>query len=195
MPDASGDETSPGMTPGEPDRVTPAAPEVPPVPEVRSLTEMPPAAPLVLRPGWQVVAGTGACVQSWRAAVGPDAPTVPLREASVALLEQAAAEDGADPVGVPGDVLLPLGWDGVRMQGVNGVVQSWTVATARGDVHVRGAARVVSVPTFAGGASTQSVVLLLDCVGSLDEAAWKGLLEDVRVDLVAPLEEPGVWPS
>lgn len=96
---------------------------------------------------------------------------------------------------MPGDVLLPLGSDGVRLQGVNGVAQGWTVATARGDIHVCGAARVVSVPTFDGEASTQSVVLVLDCVGSLDEAAWTGLLEDVRVDLVAPLEEPGDWPS
>jgi len=194
-PDASGDETSPGATPGASDRTTPAAPDGPPSPEVRSLADLPTAAPLVPRPGWQVVAGTGACVQSWRGAVGTDAPTTTPREASVGLLEQVAAEDGADPVGVPGDVLLPLGGDGVRLHGVNGVVQSWTVATARGDVHVRGAARVVRVPTFGGEDSTQSVVIVLDCVGSLDEAAWKGLLEDVRVGLVAPVEEPGVWPS
>lgn len=193
--DVPGTPASPDATTSAPDDTVPGPSDGPTAPEVLHLTGAPSATPLVPRPGWQVVGSTGACVLSWRGAAAPDAPAPSAREASVALLAQTAAEDGADLVGAPSDVLLPLASDGVRVQGVNGVAQGWTVGTPRGDVHVRGAARVASVPTFDGGAAGQSVVLALDCVGSLDEAAWQGLLDDVRVGLSAPLEELGAWPS
>ncbi|WP_043657484.1 hypothetical protein [Cellulosimicrobium cellulans] len=114
--------------------------------------------------------------------------------ASAALLAETVAADGGD-LTAPRDVLLPLLADGVTRQGVNAAAQDWTVTTPRGEVRVRGAARVVSVPTFEGDASTQSVVLALDCAGPLDEGAWQRLLADVRAGLAAPAEELGTWPS
>ncbi|MFE6237403.1 hypothetical protein [Cellulosimicrobium sp. NPDC057862] len=152
------------------------------------------ASPLVARTGWQVVGASGACVLSWRGASDPAPPEQGARDASAALLSETVAADGGDPV-APRDVLLPLTSDGVTLQGVNAVAQDWAVGTPRGEVQVRGAARVVSTPTFDGGASTQSVALALDCAGPLDEGSWQRLLSDVRVGLVAPLEEPGAWPS
>lgn len=169
------------------------APQAAP-PEVTSLAGATGAAPLVARAGWQVVGASGACVLSSRAAADPAVPTASPRDASVALLAETVAADGGD-LAAPRDVLLPLLSDGVTLQGVNAAAQDWTVTTPRGEVRVRGAARVVNVPTFEGDASTQSVVLALDCAGPLDEGAWQRLLADVRAGFAAPVEELGTWPS
>lgn len=202
-PDA-GDPTSPAPTtetaPGDPDATTGGPsdllpdPADAPAPEVTILGGAASAPPLVARAGWQVVGSSGACVLSWRGASDPEAPGAGAREASDALLTETVVADRGDP-GATREVLLPLTSDGVAVQGVNAVAQDWAVGTPRGEVRVRGAARVVSVPTFDGGASTQSVVLALDCAGPIDEGAWQRLLADVRVGLVAPVEEPGVWLS
>lgn len=190
----------PERTPGGSDDPTAAAsagpgeePEAVP-PEVTGLGGATGATPLVVRAGWQVVGASGACVLSSRAAADPAAPTASPRDASAALLAETVAADGGD-LTAPRDVLLPLLADGVTLQGVNAAAQDWTVTTPRGEVRVRGAARVVSVPTFEGDASTQSVVLALDCAGPLDEGAWQRLLAEVRVGLLAPAEELGTWPS
>ncbi|MEV8030158.1 hypothetical protein [Cellulosimicrobium funkei] len=196
-PTAAGD---PGRPPGGADQPTAGAsagpgeaPTAAP-PEVTSLGGAAGATPLVARSGWQVVGASGACVLSSRATADPAAPTAGPRDASAALLAETVAADGGD-LTAPRDVLLPLLADGVTRQGVNAAAQDWTVATPRGEVRVRGAARVVSVPTFEGDASTQSVVLALDCAGPLDEGAWQRLLADVRAGLAAPAEELATWPS
>lgn len=187
-PPGGSDEPTAGASAGPGEEPT-AAP-----PEVTSLGGAAGATPLVARSGWQVVGASGACVLSSRAATNLAAPTAGPRDASAALLAETVAADGGD-LTAPRDVLLPLLADGVTRQGVNAAAQDWTVTTPRGEVRVRGAARVVSVPTFEGDASTQSVVLALDCAGPLDEGAWQRLLADVRAGLAAPAEELGTWPS
>lgn len=187
-PPGGSDEPTAGASAG-PGEAPTAAP-----PEVTSLGGVAGATPLVARSGWDVVGASGACVLSSRATADPAAPTAGPHDASAALLAETVAADGGD-LTAPRDVLLPLLADGVTRQGVNGVAQDWTVTTPRGEVRVRGAARVVSVPTFEGDASTQSVVLALDCAGPLDEGAWQRLLADVRAGLAAPAEELGTWPS
>ncbi|QUB99757.1 hypothetical protein [Cellulosimicrobium cellulans] len=196
-PTASGDRGRPPGGSDEPTAGASAGPGEAPTaapPEVTSLGGATGAAPLVARSGWEVVGASGACVLSSRAATDPAAPTAGPRDTSAALLAETVAADGGD-LTAPRDVLLPLLADGVTRQGVNAAAQDWTVTTPRGEVRVRGAARVVSVPTFEGDASTQSVVLALDCAGPLDEGAWQRLLADVRVGLAAPAEELGTWPS
>jgi len=193
-PDA---EPGSGTSPGEQDEVTgsdPGPASVADAPEVMSLSGARAAAPLAARAGWQVVGSAGACVLSWRGASDAAAPAAGAREVSAALLAETVDADGGDAAATR-DVLLPLTSDGVAIQGMNAVAQDWDVDTPRGPVQVRGAARVASVPTFDGGASTQSVVLALDCAGSLDDGAWQQLLADVRVGLVGPVEELGAWPS
>ncbi len=196
-PTAAGDpDRSPGGS-DEPTAGASAGPGEAPTaapPEVTSLGGAAGATPLVARSGWEVVGASGACVLSSRAAADPAAPTASPRDASAALLAETVAADGGG-LTASRDVLLPLASDGVTRQGVNAASQDWTVTTPRGEVRVRGAARVVSVPTFEGDASTQSVVLALDCPGPFDEGAWQRLLADVRVGLVAPAEELGTWPS
>ncbi len=190
-------EPGSGTSPGEQDGATgpdPGAAPIADAPEVVSLSGAPTAAPLVARAGWQVVGSAGACVLSWHGTSDAAPPTTGAREVSEALLAETVDADGGDPAATR-DVLLPLTSDGVAIQGMNAVAQDWDVDTPRGPVQVRGAARVASVPTFDGGASTQSVVLALDCAGPLDEGAWQQLLADVRVGLVGPVEELGAWPS
>ena len=196
-PTASGDPERPPGSTDEPTAGASAGPGEEPTaaaPEVTSLGGAAGATPLVARSGWQVVGASGACVLSSRAAADPAAPPAGPRSASAALRAVPVAAVGGDRT-APRDVLLPLLADGVTRQGVNAAAQDWTVTTPRGEVRVRGAARVVSVPTFEGDASTQSVVLALDCAGPLDEGAWQRLLADVRVGLAAPAEGLGTWPS
>ncbi|GED11532.1 hypothetical protein [Cellulosimicrobium cellulans] len=167
----------------------------PAAPEITSLGGTPATAPLVARAGWQVVGASGGCVLPARGTGDPETPTAGARDASAALLAETVSADGGDPDGAPRDVLLPVGSDGVAVQGVNAVAQDWTVESPRGPVQVRGAARVVAVPAFDGSTNTQSVVLALDCPAPFDEGAWQRLLADVRVGLVAPVEALGTWPS
>jgi hypothetical protein len=200
-PTTTGDpDAAPGAPegPGEPTAGSSAGPGDGPsgsAPEITSLGGAPGTAPLVARAGWQVVGASGGCVLSARGTGDPQAPTAGARDASAALLAETVTADGGDPDGATRDVLLPVGSDGVAVQGVNAVAQDWTVATPRGPVQVRGAARVVAVPAFAGSTTSQSVVLALDCPAPFDEGAWQRLLADVRVGLVAAVEVLGTWPS
>ncbi|WP_426309582.1 hypothetical protein [Cellulosimicrobium sp. E-16] len=199
-PTTTGDpDGAPGAPdgPGEPTAGHSAGPGEPSesAPEITSLGAAPGTAPLVARGGWQVVGASGGCVLSARGTGDPQTPTTGARDASAALLAETVAADGGDPDDATRDVLLPVGSDGVAVQGVNAVAQDWTVATPRGPVQVRGAARVVAVPDFDGSTTTQSVVLALDCPAPFDEGAWQRLLADVRVGLVAPVEVLGTWPS
>lgn len=198
-PTTMADPDAASGAPGEPTASSSAAPgdglSGPAAPEITSLGGAPATAPLVARAGWQVVGASGGCVLSARGTGDPQTPTVGARDASDALLAETVTADGGDPDGAPRDVLLPVGSDGVAVQGVNAVAQDWTVESPRGPVQVRGAARVVAVPAFDGSTTTQSVVLVLDCPAPFDEGAWQRLLADVRVGLVAPVEDLGTWPS
>lgn len=182
----------PGPTSSAPTTVAPAPQD--PAPTVMSLTRTSTGTQsLVARPGWQALAADGSCVLSWRGAGDVEPPTTTAREASEVLLAATRDAEGGEPLGATRDVLLPLTSDGVTIQGTNGVAQEWSVATPRGAVQVRGVARVAVGTSYEGHPTARSLVVALDCAGPFDEGAWNRVLANVRVEVLAPVEELGVW--
>lgn len=147
------------------------------------------------RPGWEPAAAYGSCVLSWRGTLADDPPPAAPRDASEALLVATRDVDGGEPASPVRDLQLPVGTDGATVVTTNAVGQDWSVSTPRGQVQVRGAARVAVTPTFEGGAQVRTVEIVLDCPGPFDDGAWSRAMADLRVTNAGRVEEPGEWPS
>lgn len=151
------------------------------------------------RDGWTVLSSNGRCALSTTTTAAPtDGPTddVPgaARDASFSVLRDVlAAERGAKNVSAESESLV-FGEDRTEpRKGTNVATQEWTVERSGTVLRSRVLARATTRMSYSGVAMRTSTVLSFECTGaSIDEKAWTGVLEWLRLPATAS-EAAGAW--
>ncbi|MBM7477635.1 hypothetical protein ACFP63_18470 [Oerskovia jenensis] len=152
-----------------------------------------------IRDGWTVLSSNGRCALSSTTSAAPtDGPTddVPgaARDASFSVLRDVlAAERGAKNVSAESESLV-FGEDRTEpRKGTNVATQEWTVERSGTVLRSRVLARATTRMSYSGVAMRTSTVLSFECTGaSIDEKAWTGVLEWLRLPATAS-EAAGAW--